>query len=243
MSQLFAFFYGIPFVLTKMNSTFGMTFHPDMVSPLTVALITFSLHSAAHLTEVVRSALLAVDRGQLEAAKIVGMTTRQAMIRIILPQAFVVALPNLGTQLIQRLKATSLSFYNWCTEIMGISRIIANDGYKFLETYLVSALIYWMLSIFFELAFAIFEKKIERAEDLFDDKKVEQARAPDRLFSFIYSLFFGGWLSFGAGFSFGAEPNTTGAEIYLNSPFPSMLRPCAHLPSLLSSPLEKLNRS
>lgn len=94
------------------------------------------------------------------------------------------------------------------------------------------------------LAFAILEKTSERGEDLFDDKKVEQARASDRLFSFIYSLFFGVLnSSFGAGFSFGAEPNTTGAEIYLNSPFPSMLRPCAHLPSLLSSPLEKLNRS
>ena len=67
--QLFAFFYG-PFLLTSMSGTFGLTFHPDMVSPLAVALITFSLHSAAHLTEVVRSALLAVDKGQLEAAKL-----------------------------------------------------------------------------------------------------------------------------------------------------------------------------
>ena len=158
--QLFAFFYGLPFVLTSMSGTFGLTFHPDMVSPLAVALITFSLHSAAHLTEVVRSALLAVDKGQLEAAKIVGMTTRQAMLRIILPQAFVVALPNLGNQLVQLLKATSLSFTIGVLEIMGISRIIANDGYQFLETYLVSALIYWLLSIFFELAFALLEKRV-----------------------------------------------------------------------------------
>ncbi|MGG1881788.1 amino acid ABC transporter permease [Bacillus safensis] len=158
--QLFAFFYGLPFVLTSLSATFGLTFHPDMVSPLAVALITFSLHSAAHLTEVVRSALLAVDKGQLEAAKIVGMTTRQAMIRIILPQAFVVALPNLGNQLVQLLKATSLSFTIGVLEIMGISRIIANDGYQFLETYLVSALIYWLLSIVFELAFALLEKRV-----------------------------------------------------------------------------------
>lgn len=157
--QLFAFFYGLPFVLTKVNDTFGLTFHPDMVSPLAVALITFSLHSAAHLTEVVRSALLAVDKVK-QATKIVGMTTRQAMMRIILPQAFVVALPNLGNQLIQLLKATSLSFTIGVLEIMGISRIIANDGYQFLETYLVSALIYWSLSIFFELAFALLEKRV-----------------------------------------------------------------------------------
>ncbi|OLP65467.1 putative amino-acid permease protein YxeN [Bacillus pumilus] len=157
--QLFAFFYGIPYVLSKMSDSFGLSFHPDMVSPLAVALIAFSLHSAAHLTEVVRSALLAVDKGQLEAAKIVGMTTKQAMVRIILPQAFVVALPNLGNQLVQLLKATSLSFTIGVLEIMGISRIIANDGYQFLETYLVSAVIYWLLSILFELAFAMLEKR------------------------------------------------------------------------------------
>lgn len=88
------------------------------------------------------------------------MTTRQAMIRIILPQAFVVALPNLGNQLVQLLKATSLAFTIGVLEIMGISRIIANDGYQFLETYLVSALIYWLLSIVFDLAFALLEKRV-----------------------------------------------------------------------------------
>ncbi|MFS0654777.1 amino acid ABC transporter permease [Bacillus sp. 179-C3.3 HS] len=158
--QLFAFFYGIPFILTSMNEHLGLSVHPDIVNPLSVALIAFSLHSAAHLTEVVRSALLAVDKGQLEAAKIVGMTTRQAICRIILPQAFVIAIPNLGNQLIQLLKATSLSFTIGVLEIMGISRIIANDGYHFLETYLVSAFIYWMLSILFEVAFALLEKRV-----------------------------------------------------------------------------------
>jgi len=78
-------------------------------------------------------------------------------------------------------------------------------------------------------------------EDLSDVKKADQAQI---LIDFFYSPFFGVLnSSFGAGFSFGAEANTTGAEIYLNSPFPSMLRPCAHLPSLLASPLEKLNKS
>ncbi|MGE6629163.1 amino acid ABC transporter permease [Bacillus sp. NPDC077027] len=158
--QLFAFFYGIPLVLTKLNESFGFSFNPDMISPLIVAVIAFSLHSAGHLTEVIRSALLAVDKGQLEAAKIVGMTTRQAMLRIILPQAFVHALPNLGNQLIQLLKATSLAFTIGVLEIMAISRIIANDGYHFLETYLVSAVIYWLLSILFEIAFAFLEKRV-----------------------------------------------------------------------------------
>ena len=82
------------------------------------------------------------------------------MLRIILPQAFIIALPNLGNHLIQLLKATPLSFTIGVLEMMGISRIIANDGYQFLETYLVSALFYWLLSILFELAFAFLEKRV-----------------------------------------------------------------------------------
>lgn len=55
---------------------------------------------------------------------------------------------------------------------MGISRIIANDGYQFLKTYLVSALIYWLLSIVFELAFALLEKRVSvYTEELSDVKK------------------------------------------------------------------------
>lgn len=157
--QLFVFFYGLPQLIIYMNELFGWNIAPDIMSPLVIAFIAYSINSVSYLTEIVRSAILSVDKGQLEAAKSVGMTTVQAMRRIILPQAFVTALPNLGNQLIILLKASALAFTIGIMDVLGIARIIANDGYHFLETYLVAALIYWLLAIIFEMVFSKMEQR------------------------------------------------------------------------------------
>ncbi|NGP46232.1 amino acid ABC transporter permease [Bacillaceae bacterium SIJ1] len=160
--QLFVFFYGMPMLIIYLNHTFQWQLNPDMLSPLLIVLVAYSLNSAAYLAEVVRSAIGSVEKGQLEAAHAVGMTTLQGYVRIILPQAFQIALPNLGNQLITLIKASALAFTIGVMEVMGISRIIANDGYRFLETYLLAALFYWLLSIALELMFANIEKRSRR---------------------------------------------------------------------------------
>lgn len=168
--QLFVFFYGIPKLLIYMNDLLPLHLNPDMMSPLAIALIAYSINSAAYLTEVVRSAILSVDKGQLEAAKAVGMTTMQGMYRIIIPQAFVTALPNLGNQFIMLIKASAVAFTIGVMDVLGIARVIANDGYRFLETYFVVALIYWMLSIIFELILTKVEKKSRKFEGVLQSK-------------------------------------------------------------------------
>ncbi|SFE58171.1 amino acid ABC transporter permease [Alteribacillus iranensis] len=162
--QLFVFFYGLPMLILSLNDTFQWGLNPDIMSPLVIALIAYSINSASYLTEVVRSAIQSVDKGQLEAAKAVGMTTFQGMYRIILPQAFVTALPNLGNHFIMLIKASALAFTIGIMDVLGISRVIANDGYRFLETYLVAALIYWLLSIIFEIILARIEKRARTFE-------------------------------------------------------------------------------
>ncbi|MDA3129548.1 amino acid ABC transporter permease [Aliibacillus thermotolerans] len=171
--QLFVFFYGLPRFIMYLNDLFGWNINPDFMSPLVIALIAYSINSASYLTEVVRSAILSVDKGQLEAAKSVGMTTVQAMRRIILPQAFVTALPNLGNQLIILLKASALAFTIGIMDVLGIARMIANDGYHFLETYLVAALIYWLLAIIFEMVFS----KMEQRSNTFKGNVERKAKA------------------------------------------------------------------
>lgn len=171
--QLFVFFYGLPRFIMYLNDLFGWNINPDFMSPLVIALIAYSINSASYLTEVVRSAILSVDKGQLEAAKSVGMTTVQAMRRIILPQAFVTALPNLGNQLIILLKASALAFTIGIMDVLGIARMIANDGYHFLETYLVAALIYWLLAIIFEMFFS----KMEQRSNTFKGNVERKAKA------------------------------------------------------------------
>ena len=100
----------------------------------------------------------------MEAAYSVGMTTRQGLTRIILPQALLIALPNLGNVFIGLIKATSLAFAVKVVEVLAISKIIANDGYRFIEMYLVASIIYWVLCLVCEFFLFKLEKRMSRSE-------------------------------------------------------------------------------
>lgn len=163
--QLYVFFYGVPVLLDYLNEQMGTNFDASEISPLVYAFIAYTLNTAAYQAEIFRSSINAISAGQMEAAHSVGMTTAQGLWRIILPQAFVVALPNLGNTFIGLIKATSLAFAVKVVEILAIARIIANDGYRFLEMYLVASLIYWVISLVFEVLFATAEKKMRRYEE------------------------------------------------------------------------------
>lgn len=145
--QLFLVYFGLPKVL--------LIFHIDIngFDRLFFAILAFTLHTAAYLSEVVRGAYLAVGKQQLEAAYSVGMTYFQALRRIILPQAFVIALPNLGNTTIELLKDTSLAFTIGIIDIMGQVRIIMgnNHGLGMFQIYLVISIVYWITCLMIEL--------------------------------------------------------------------------------------------
>ena len=168
--QLYVFFYGVPVLLDFINVKFGTNFNASEISPLIYAFIVYTLNTSAYQAETFRSSINAIHVGQMEAAQSIGMTTAQAMYRIILPQAFIVALPNLGNLFIGLIKATSLAFAVKVVEIMALARIIANDGYLFLEMYLVAAVIYWIISLVFEYTFVAMEKRMRRYEAHVDAK-------------------------------------------------------------------------
>lgn len=162
--QLYVFFYGIPILLEWTNKYLGWSLDADQISPLIYALIAYTLNTAAYQSEIFRAALNSTNAGQLEAAYSVGMTTVQGLWRILLPQALVVALPNLGNTFIGLIKATSLAFAIKVVEIMAMAKIIANDGYNYLEMYLDASIIYWVLCFVFERIFAILENKLRSHE-------------------------------------------------------------------------------
>ncbi|MDC0702197.1 MULTISPECIES: amino acid ABC transporter permease [Priestia] len=162
--QLYVFFYGIPIFIEFLNQTQGWHLGGDTISPLIYALIAYTLNTSAYQSEVFRSSIQTIDRGQFEAAYSIGMTTFQAIKRIIFPQSLVAAIPNLGNIFISLIKATSLAFAVKVVEIMAISKVIANDGYRYLEMYLVASLIYWILCFFFERLFVVIEKKLSHYE-------------------------------------------------------------------------------
>jgi L-cystine transport system permease protein len=114
--------------------------------------VIFALAVSANFAELMRSSYLSVDKGQQEAALAAGMTSRQGFQRIVLPQAFAVALPSLGNYIIMLFKLTSLGFVVGVVDLMGKTRILINLTYgsRRLETYLALAVIYWALCFVLE---------------------------------------------------------------------------------------------
>ncbi|MFI9033133.1 amino acid ABC transporter permease [Staphylococcus pasteuri] len=151
--QLFIFYYGLPALILWFNSIFHTSLNPDMAHQLMIAAITFALHATAYLSESIKGGLLSVDPKQIEAAQTVGLSKWNVYRRIVFPQAFGYALPNIENQFIMLLKGTSLAFAVQVTEIMAISTEIANEGYQFVPVYTVAAIFYWALAIVIEYVF------------------------------------------------------------------------------------------
>lgn len=160
--QLFVLYYGLPALLLFFNAQLHTHFNPDAFSPLTIACIGFSLHAIAYLSESMKGGLQSVEYSQIEAAKTIGLSKFDTYRRIVLPQAFGYALPNIENQFIMLIKGTSLAFAVQVTEIMSVSHVIANEGYRFIPVYSVAAVFYWLLAIVLELLFSRLQHRTVR---------------------------------------------------------------------------------
>lgn len=162
--QIYVTFYGTPLLVEFLHKQLGWNLPLDAISPLGFALIAFTLNAAAYQSEIIRSALSSTDAGQMEAALSVGMTTYQGLMRIITPQAMVIALPNFGNIFIGLIKGTSLAFTVKVIEIMASAKIVAGDGYRYLEMYVDASIVYWVLCFAFEKLFEWLEERSGRFE-------------------------------------------------------------------------------
>lgn len=159
---LFLTYYGIPAIA----SNFG----PDLndVDTAVFVIITFSLQFGALMSEVIRTAYQSIDWGQFEAAVSIGLTDIQAYRRIILPQAFVVALPNFGNSLLELLKEGALAYTIGLIDVMGKANLIiaGNFNSHALEIYIALSIIYWILSIAIEQFFLKLEKVFSKGKQV-----------------------------------------------------------------------------
>ncbi len=158
--QLYIAFFGFPMIFKAVNAKFGTNLQIADIPGFVYAAFALGLNQSAFSAEIIRSALLSVNKGQIEAAYSLGMTYFQALRRIILPEAFVVALPTLGNSLISIIKGTSLAFTCAVVEITAQGQIIAGRSYRYFETYVSLAIIYWVLTVIIEQAIKFTEKKI-----------------------------------------------------------------------------------
>jgi His/Glu/Gln/Arg/opine family amino acid ABC transporter permease subunit len=162
--QLLLVYYGLPILLGAINVRFGTDLSVNAVPKLVFASAALSVNAGAYMSETIRSAVMSVDAGQMEACYSVNMSTAQAMRRIILPQAFVVALPPLGNSFISMLKETSLVFNISVVEIMAQSRLIASRSFRFFEVYIVVSVLYWICCIVLEHLLARLETALRGYE-------------------------------------------------------------------------------
>ena len=170
--QLFIAYFGFPILMRDINIAFNLNIDVTGIKPIAYALIVFSLNTGAYLTETVRSAIEAIDEGQREAAYSIGMTGWQTNYRIILPQAFLVALPNLGNTIIALVKDTSLAYTITIIEILNRARLLASGYSRTFEAYFGAALVYWVICLFVEFIAKILEKWLKRRRGLLDDTAV-----------------------------------------------------------------------
>lgn len=156
--QLFLFYYGLPEILKLVSLDVSKA--PKLIFVIFV----YSLHTAAYLSEAIRGAVGAVDRGQVEAAYAVGMTGRQAFARIVLPQALGIAVPVFANLILAVLKDTSLAFSLGIMDLTGKAQTLPTISRHFIEAYLSLALIYFFICFALEKLFAALERKLLRHE-------------------------------------------------------------------------------
>lgn len=161
---LFLIYYGVPAIATN----FGVDL--QNVHSSVFVIITFTLQFTAMMSEIMRAAYLAIPKGQYEAAVSIGLTPFQAYRRIIVPQAFVVAIPNIGNGVIILLQEGSLAYTIGLIDIVGKANLIigANMNAHALEIYLALAAIYWALSIIIEKIFGALEKAFSKGSKSLD---------------------------------------------------------------------------
>jgi len=162
--QLYLTFYAIPMVFQYINFYWKTDFTTAGVAPMIFVLLAFSLNEGAYNSESIRAAIQSVDRGQVEAAQSLGMTSLQSFRRIVLPEALLVALPTLGNSFIGLIKATSLAFTCSVVEMTAAGKLLASRNFRFFEMYLSLAVIYWAVTIALERLFAHIEKRLRANE-------------------------------------------------------------------------------
>ncbi|MCP2014088.1 cystine transport system permease protein [Deinococcus sp. HSC-46F16] len=147
--QIFMLYYGLP--------AFGV-----QVSPLVGGVLALTLNAAAYLSETMRAAILSVPRGQWEAAASLGLSRRQTLRLIVLPQAARVALPSLGNTLIGLVKDTSLVSVITVVELLRGAQLVIARTFEPFGPYLAAALIYWLISSLLALAQRRLEARLAR---------------------------------------------------------------------------------
>ena len=133
---------GTPALLQLFIIYFGLANYQVRLSGTTAAIIALGVLGGAYLTETFRAGIQAVDRGQIEAAKSLGMQSPVIMRRIVLPQAILIILPPFGNFVIGLIKDTSLALTISVPELMYRSYDVSSQTFRSMEVFMIAGVIY-----------------------------------------------------------------------------------------------------
>ena len=157
---IFILYSAMPDVLTKLGKLYGWGIDFYNINRIAYAVFICCLFTVAIMSEIFRSALAAVHASQLEAAHSVGLSTVEAYVHIIIPQALVSAIPNLGNNIINLFKGTALVFYMGVADIMGVAKSAAGINYNYLEAYVDVFLVYVVICFVMQKLFEHLERRL-----------------------------------------------------------------------------------
>src|SRR5438034_3298153 len=180
------------FVYFGANLLFGLTLIPrtvhlgvfDMDGAAFAGIVALGLNEGAYMREIIRAGIDAVDRGQMEAAKSLGMPYPMAMRRIGLPQATRFIIPPLGNEFNSMMKNSSLIFFIGVTELFGDAEIRYSTSFKPVEYFLAVAFWYLVLTTVWSLIQAQIERRLavsERGDELSFRERVAAAWLPSAM--------------------------------------------------------------
>lgn len=158
-------FRGTPMIVQAMIIYFGLRQGGIQIDPISAGILVTVMNTGAYMAETVRAGIKSIDIGQREGALALGMSPISAMMNIILPQAFKNIVPEMANTFLTNLKMTSVLNVIGVKELFLQAKTAGGTYYKYLESYLVIAVIYFVLCFVFNRIFLLIEKKMAGKKD------------------------------------------------------------------------------
>jgi putative lysine transport system permease protein len=149
-----------PMIVQAMVIYYGIKMTGFSIDPIPAAILVTVLNTGAYMSETVRAGIKSIDVGQREGALALGMSPISAMFNIILPQAFKNVVPEMANTFLTNLKMTSVLNVIGVQELFLMAKTAGGTYYKYFESYLVIAIIYFVLCFVFNRIFLLLEKKM-----------------------------------------------------------------------------------
>lgn len=147
-------------VLLQLMIIYYVIFETVDINGVLVGIIAFGLNSAAYVSEIIRSGINSINKGQMEASRALGFNYSQSMRYVIMPQAIKNILPALGNEFITLLKETSVAGYIGIIELTKASDIIASRTYDYFFPLIIVALIYLIMTYGLSKLVKLMERKL-----------------------------------------------------------------------------------